>query len=287
MGKHKGKHKGKNKSRKTLAQRADRQELYQQTVQAPEADIDFFEKIFAQHRGRKAMSLREDFCGTGLFSTVWCQSDPARTALGIDLSKQTLDWGRENNIEPAGQDVVDRVRMVCGDVRSNEYSAVDMTVAMNFSYCVFQTRAALLEYFKVARKGVKDDGMFVVELYGGMEAIQPVEDERDYEGFTYVWEQEKYNPIDHSTLCHIHYLFPDGSKLKNAFTYNWRLWSIAEVRELMEEAGFSKVRVYWEEVEDEEDSDDDTDVLGGSGEYVEVNEVENQESWLVYIAAFA
>ncbi len=288
MGKHKRKHKGKkDKHKRTMAQRANRHLLYQQTVQAPEADIEFFESIFERHRGRKALSLREDFCGTAHFSSVWCNSDKNRTALGIDLNRETLDWGREHNVEAAGEDVSTRIRLVCGDVRCNEYDAVDMTVAMNFSYCVFQTRKDLLEYFKVARKGVKDDGMFVVELYGGMEAIQPVEDERDYDGFTYVWEQEKYNPIDHSTLCHIHFVFDDGSELRKAFTYDWRLWSIAEVREVMEEAGFSQVRVYWEEVEDEEDSDEDSDVLGGSGEYVEVTEVENQESWLVYIAAFA
>ena len=34
--------------------------------------------------------------------------------------------------------------------------------------------------------------------------------------------------------------------MKNVFTYDWRIWSIAEIRELMAEAGFRRSHVYWE-----------------------------------------
>ena len=54
------------------------------------------------------------------------------------------------------------------------------------------------------------------------------------------------NPIDGNMRCHIHFGFPDGSKLKQAFSYEWRLWGLPELRELLDEAGFSKVTVYWE-----------------------------------------
>ncbi|MGB5339926.1 MAG: class I SAM-dependent methyltransferase, partial [Gammaproteobacteria bacterium] len=64
-----------------------------------------------------------------------------------------------------------------------------------------------------------------------------------------IWEHASYNPIDGRMVCHIHFGFPDGSKLKKAFTYDWRLWSLPELRELLDEAGFSKVTVYWEEVD--------------------------------------
>ena len=46
--------------------------------------------------------------------------------------------------------------------------------------------------------------------------------------------------------CHIHFKFPDKTKIKNAFTYNWRLWTMVEIRELLSEAGFANVVVYWE-----------------------------------------
>ncbi|HYE02244.1 MAG TPA: hypothetical protein VD963_03305, partial [Phycisphaerales bacterium] len=38
----------------------------------------------------------------------------------------------------------------------------------------------------------------------------------------------------------------DGRKLRRAFTYDWRLWSIPEVRDLLHEAGFPGVTVYTE-----------------------------------------
>jgi hypothetical protein len=60
------------------------------------------------------------------------------------------------------------------------------------------------------------------------------------------------------------------------------LWSLPELKELLEEAGFSKVRIYWEEFEEDED---DEDLMEGTGEFFEATEVENQESWQVYIVA--
>ena len=47
----------------------------------------------------------------------------------------------------------------------------DLTCAMNFSYCVFKTRRELLEYFRAARASLVDDGLFVMDLHGGSEAM--------------------------------------------------------------------------------------------------------------------
>jgi hypothetical protein len=158
----------------------------------------------------------------------------------------------------------------------------DLTCAMNFSYGVFKTRGELKHYLEVVHEQLADDGVFITELYGGTEAIVAVRDEREIEGdeatggFTYVWEQEAYNPITHETLCHIHFELSDGSKIERAFTYDWRLWSIAELRELLYEVGFTGVRVYWEATDEDGD---------GTGEYYPTEQEENQESWLVYLVA--
>jgi hypothetical protein len=142
----------------------------------------------------------------------------------------------------------------------------------------------LRAYFENARTGLSADGILVLDLFGGTETMDILEEERDVDDadFTYVWDQDRFNPVTNEILCHIHFNFPDRSKLKHAFTYDWRLWSIPEVRELLEEAGFSKVRVYWEEFVDDEEDDDE---LEGTGNYYEVQEVENQESWVIYIVA--
>jgi hypothetical protein len=73
---------------------------------------------------------------------------------------------------------------------------------------------------------------------------------------------------------HIHFKFRDGTKLERAFTYDWRFWTIAELTELLEEAGFRQVRVYWDTSED-----DDHEL------YRPRKTAANQPGWLAYIVA--
>jgi hypothetical protein len=94
-------------------------------------------------------------------------------------------------------------------------------------------------------------------------------------GFTYIWDQAVFNPIDHHSLNHIHFRFPDGSKMNKAFTYDWRLWTLPEVRELLSEAGFKNVTIYWE-------GDGDGD---GDGVFRPKKVVDNQAAWIAYVAA--
>ena len=54
------------------------------------------------------------------------------------------------------------------------------------------------------------------------------------------------------------------------------MWSIAEIREILMDAGFSKVITYWEG----EDEDGD-----GDGNFYMSDKEENCESWVTYIAA--
>ena len=67
----------------------------------------------------------------------------------------------------------------------------------------------------------------------------------------------------------------DGTRLRRAFSYDWRFWTLPELRELLEEAGFSSVEVYvegWDE-DDEE----------GDGVYRRRTFFENQEGWVANI----
>ena len=270
----------------TLADKADKHDLYQRAVQAPAADCEFIARIFDEARGRPPLRLREDFCGTALMAVTWCQGDPRRSAVGLDLDAETLAWGRARNLEPAGPAVASRVELVCGDVRDPAPGALaDVTVAMNFSFCVFKARAELRAYFEAARRGLGPDGIWVGEIYGGTEAIDVLEEEREVGPYTYVWEQERFDPITHETRCHISFRMRDGSQLRRAFTYEWRLWTLPELRELLLEAGFRAVKIYWEELAAD---DDDPDLLTGTGDFVEVGaQDENQESWLAYVVALA
>jgi SAM-dependent methyltransferase len=280
------KEKSAKRKRPPQAQAADRHVLYQKAVQDPATEIELMVEKFTALRGREPVSLREDFCGTALLSVAWAASKPERTAVGVDLCADTLDWGRRHNLEPAGADVSGRVQLIEGNVLNAEAPPVDLTCAFNFSYNGLRSRSELLEYFRAAHRGLKRDGILVLDVYGGTEAIEAVEEERriDGEKVTYVWEQERFNPITHETTCHIHFAFRDGSRLDRAFSYEWRLWTLPELRELLAEAGFRRVRVFWEEFED---SDEDDEYLQGTGRYVEVDEVENQQAWIAYVFAEA
>ena len=273
MGK-KNKRKKRNKAtQKSLASRADPHDCYQKSVQSPETDLEFFVQRFKERRTRVPTSLREDFCGTAYLSSFWVADDPKRSAVCVDFDRKTLDWGRERNFTPSA---AERVSFRCTDVRDVRSPVVDIACAMNFSFCVFKQRQELLSYFAAVHKGLADDGIFICELYGGTEAIVEIEEPRAVDDFTFIWHQAAYNPITSETLCHIHFEFEDGSRLDKAFTYDWRLWSIPEVKELMTEAGFTSIDVYWEAVDDEGD---------GTGEHRLTTEEENQEGWLVLIVA--
>ena len=71
--------------------------------------------------------------------------------------------------------------------------------------------------------------------------------------------------------------FPDGSRLKRAFSYEWRLWTLPELREILEEAGFDPVTVYWQGTDEETGE--------GDGVFEPAEEGEPDPSWIVYIVA--
>ena len=96
------------------------------------------------------------------------------------------------------------------------------------------------------------------------------------DGFTYVWEQASYEPISGNYVCHIHFHFPDGSKLKKAFSYHWRLWTLPEIMDLLNEAGFGDVVVYWETEDDDGEP---------SGEFEPVATGDNDPAFVVYLTA--
>jgi SAM-dependent methyltransferase len=270
-----GKKGGKRSRPRLTAKNADKHLLYQQSVQDPASEVKFVARVFKKLRGRRAESLREDFCGTALFCAEWVKSgkQKPRTATGVDIDAEVLAWGREHNLKPLGERAR-RIRLLQQDVRDPCPEKYDIVAAFNFSYWIFETRDGLRRYFETVLRSLEPDGLFFVDAYGGWEAFQPMEESRACKGFTYVWDQDEVDPITGHVTNHIHFKFKDGSKLKRAFTYEWRMWSLPELRELLLEAGFSTVTVYW----DEADDDDET-------RYRPHERAENHPGWLAYLVA--
>ena len=219
----KGKGKGKTKTKgPTQASQADKYVLYQRSVQEPEADIAFMQTIFQDHFGRPARTLREDFCAAAHQAMQWVREHPENEAWGIDLDPEPLAWGQAHNAKDLSPEQLGRLHLLEGNVLDPREPKVDLVTAQNFSYCIFKERELLLRYFKAARKGLKKQGLFVVDLFGGPEAQTVQEEATEHDDFTYVWDQADYDPISGHMQCYIHFRFPDGSRLKRAFSYAWR-----------------------------------------------------------------
>ncbi|MDT8320213.1 MAG: class I SAM-dependent methyltransferase [Xanthomonadales bacterium] len=264
-------------ARSTIASQADRHHLYQESVQDTVAEIDFVEDTWNTLRDRPAEVLREDFCGTANTACEWVRRDPLHYALGIDLDEEVLEWGRLNNLAQLDAAQRARIDLLWENVLDVSVELADIVLAMNFSYYLFVEREDLLEYFRCVYAGLMQDGLFILDAYGGYDAPRELEEERECEGFTYIWEQASFNPIDSRMTCHIHFEFPDESRMERAFSYDWRLWTLPEIRELLLEAGFSEVTVYWEGT--------DESINEGNGVYEPAEVGDADPGWVCYIVA--
>jgi hypothetical protein len=275
--------KPKNKSAKqTMADLADKFKLYETSVQLPDHEVDFFIQAYRDARKLEPYTLGEDFCGTFAVSCQWVKSDKKRTAIGIDSCSATLQRGRDNNLSKLSDEQQKRVTLKEQDVRKKNAPRVDILAAQNFSFWVFKTRQEVIEYFKTALSNLADQGIMVIDMMGGAECRteglthkQTIKEGKD--GFNYHWKQVSFNPINSDACFSISFTFPDGSRLKDAYVYHWRLWTIVEVREMLIDAGFSMTHVYWA-IDEEIDPDRD-------GGWERREEARSDASWTCYLVA--
>jgi SAM-dependent methyltransferase len=269
--------KAKKNKKSTMAEQADRHVLYEASVQDPESEMEFVSKTFRALTGRPLALIREDFCGTANTSAFWVAQDSTHRAIGVDLDRPTLDWGRQHHIGRLPADAQARIELIEGDVLEVETPQVDAVLAMNFSYYLFMTRDHLRRYFERARSALVEDGILFLDAFGGYEAHQELEERTEHDDFTYVWDQAAFNPIDQRMTCKIHFEFPDGSEWVDAFVYHWRLWTLPEIRELLLEAGFSSAEIYWEGTDEESGE--------GDGIYTASEQGDADAGWIAYLVA--
>jgi len=269
----KTKKQAKAKKKALTARTADKHVLYQLSVQAPELDSKTYARWFKRYTGRDLRSLREDFCGTAVLACHHVKNHKDNTAVGVDLDRPTLDWGIENNVNVLlDKEQRGRLQLLEKNVLQVTSPKVDCVLALNFSYQVFTTRKQLGAYIKTVYRSLKPGGVFYMDALGGPDVMQEKVDISVKEGFDYHWEQRSFDPISHRFVCAIHFEFPDGTMMKNAFVYDWRLWSLAELRELFEEAGFDDVHVLWEGT--------DLKTMEGNGVFRRKDVGDMDEAWI-------
>ena len=254
--------------------------LYQQAVQHPLAEAFFLCNVYEQYNDyQQPLTLREDFCGSAAISLGWIMADPDRKAIAIDNDQATVDFAKQQINDKLGH-AADAISLICDDVKNVTKPKADIIASMNFSTLIYHAPSSLLSYLKQTRDNLNDGGIFVMDLFGGPGAMKiskqsrPMTDE-DGEPFTYHWQQKSFDFINNKIECRIHFTLADGSQRQDAFVYDWRLWSIPEILELLSAAGYSKCRV-WCDTFDIEDKQSD-------GQYLPINELASREDWVVYI----
>jgi SAM-dependent methyltransferase len=264
------------KNRPSMADEADIHELYEESVQNVENEVYFLSTTFEELNGRTAYSFREDFCGTASLACAWADQGEDYTSFGVDIDTDVLEWGRLNRLGRLAPEAQARVSLVESDVRTVETPEVDIIAAFNFSYWILEDRKEMVAYMRQCHQTLAEDGVLFLDMFGGPESFEETKEKTKHDGFTYIWDQAEFHPVTNHMKCYIHFKFPDGSKIKRAFSYTWRLWTSPEVRDMLHEAGFRKVTVYWEG----EDEDGE-----GNGEFTPSETGEADLAWIAYIVA--
>ena len=104
-----------------------------------------------------------------------------------------------------------------------------------------------------------------------------LEEETEYDDFSYFWDLDSFDPISNHVMYYIHFkLKKEKERREKCFVYDWRMWTIPELREVLEEAGFSKSHVYWEGTTAEGE---------GDGNFTRTEKGEECEAWIAYVVA--
>jgi SAM-dependent methyltransferase len=261
--------------------RFDKYFHYVNSVQSADHDAELLWYIFKKScKGPlpAKIILQEDFCGTAALCYEWAKLGPKHQATGIDLDAQALIWGADNHTTDLEPEVISKVNMIHGDVMLDHKINPQIICALNFSYFFIKRRNELIKYFKACKESLAKDGILILDSFGGPDYLLPHIDKRQNQEqrFTYWWEIEMFDAISHQIKCHIHYQRKGEAQRKRVFSYDWRLWSIPEITDVLKEAGFSSIQ-YWAEGIDKDGS--------GDGKFTQIATEFDCRTWMTYIIA--
>jgi hypothetical protein len=252
----------------------DRYAHYHRAVQSPKADCQFISDCYKELRGKRPHDLREDFCAAFALCCEWARRNRHNRALGIDLDMEPILYGQNHYLNKLRPDQRQRVRVQQGSVLTVRAAPVDAVIAFNFSYYIFKSRLLLRRYFKTVHRGLRREGLFILDAFGGTDTQEANQERSKVGGFYYYWDQVSFEPITNEALFHIHFKRKGEKKREKVFSYDWRLWTIPEIRETMLEAGFRRTHVYWEGT---------TRSGQGNGKFKRTEVGEECNGWVAYL----
>lgn len=256
----------------------DRYAYYEASVMDAVEFARLASMFYVDLRGKKPFHMREDFCGTFLNAVEWVKQSKKHTAIALDLDEKPLKYGKKHHLSLLRPGEKKRVKILKKNVMSITRPGADVVLAGNFSFYIFKKREELKKYFRYVYRSMKKDGVFVMETAGGPGFIERTKDRRvikepGIKKFTYFWHQKSFDPLTNFGNYAIHFGLSKKNIVQDAFTYDWRVWSIPELREALMDAGFDETYVYWECTKRGKDE----------GEYVRSEKGSNDFSWIAYV----
>ena len=256
----------------------DKYYYYSAAVQSPESDVEFMRNTYRSLTGVNPQTLREDFCGSFAICCDWTGLGESYRAIGVDYDPVPLAYGTKNYLSKLEQSRQGRIQTIEADVLKQQLPSADVVCALNFSYFCFKQRSQMLAYYRSVHESLNENGVFILDCFGGSQCYEAnvEETEHEDEGFSYFWDQDNFNPVNHHAKFYIHFKRKGEARRDRVFSYDWRLWSLAELRDILQEAGFKSSRVYWEG----DDGDGE-----GNGVFAPTEYGEECESWIAYLVA--
>ncbi len=247
---------------------------YRHSVQSPDLEVRFIQKCYQELKKKTARVFREDFCFTFALGCEWVKLNRLYKSVAVDLDPKPLRYGKAHNLARLSLNQQKRMNIIHSNVLNHQIPSADIISALNFSYFVFKEREEMKRYFSNCLKSLRTKGLLVLDCFGGSQCFEANEEQIDYGDFIYCWDQKGFDPISHHALFHIHYKRKREKKRERVFTYDWRIWTIPELKDLLREVGFRKIHIYWE----------GTDKNGeGSGRFTRREKGEECGSWVAYI----
>lgn len=251
--------------------------LYRHCVQNPPATLAMLDAITRGNGAPPPHTLHEDFAGSAAIAHAWSaasahtRSTNPRRALAIDLDPVALACAPSPKRRARISTNSSAVRAVVADLRDLPRHATtpkaDVIYAGNFGVCELHHRDELLAYLRGVRARLARKGSYICDLYTGPGALRTSatavlhpalpSDELArtphvipaHARVRYTWRQRDVDLLTGIVTTSIDFalLGPRGKvllDLPDAFAYHWRLWSIPELRDAFQEAGFACTELY-------------------------------------------
>jgi hypothetical protein len=259
-------------------------DLYRAAVQHPQAEANFARRVHAYGNRNHAAPLRlkEDFAGSASVAALWCLLDPRHEAWAVERHAATARFAQRHVQRELGREAA-RCHVIRADVHDVTEPRVDIVLALNFSVFIYHERSALCDYFAAARKSLRPGGALIIDAYGGPGAMTPMLQKRRVPAscecgtpaLEYQWQQVSHDAATGRVDNRIH--FRVGRRLiRNAFRYDWRLWSLPELREAMLDAGFARATAWCDRYDPAANTSD--------GVYRPTRTMPNRHDWVAYVS---